>query len=55
MARMFAWFEAGQLNPRVSRIFALDDFQEAMAVVLGRLSLGRVAVVMDEEAKRLGK
>jgi len=55
MAQMFAWFEAGQLNPRVSHSFALEDFQEAMAVVLGRLSLGRVAVVMDEEARRLGK
>jgi len=55
MARMFAWLEAGQLNPRISHIFALENFQEAMAVVLRRLSLGRVAVVMDEEAKRLGK
>jgi NADPH2:quinone reductase len=55
MAQMFAWFEDGQLNPRVSHTFALDDFQDAMAVVLGRLSLGRVAVVMDEEAERLGK
>ncbi|MBC8238957.1 MAG: hypothetical protein H8E30_00635 [Alphaproteobacteria bacterium] len=55
MARMFAWFEARQVKPRVSHIFALDSFLEAMAMVLGRLSLGRVAVVMDEEAKRLGR
>ena len=55
LARLFAWFEEGKLNPRVSHTFALDDFQDAMAAILGRLSQGRVAVVMDEEAKRLGK
>jgi NADPH2:quinone reductase len=55
LAQLFTWFEEGRLNPRVSHTFALDDFQDAMAVVLGRLSQGRVAVVMDEEARRLGK
>ncbi len=55
LAQLFAWFEEGKLNPRVSDVFALADFQDAMAVVLGRLSKGRVAVVMNEEAERLGK
>ena len=55
LAQLFTWFEAGRLNPRVSHTFALDDFQDAMAAVLGRRSRGRVAVVMDEEARRLGK
>ena len=55
LAKEFAWFEAGLLNPRVTQIYALDDFQEAMAIVLGRLSQGRVAIVMGDEAKRLGK
>ena len=55
LAKQFAWFEQGLLNPRVTQIFALDDFQAAMAVVLGRRSQGRVAVVMGDEAKRLGK
>ena len=55
LAPLFTWFEEGKLNPRVSDIFALDDFQDAMAVVLGRRSKGRVAVVMNEEAERLGK
>jgi NADPH2:quinone reductase len=54
LAQLFAWFEQGRLNPRVSHTFALDDFQDAMATVLGRLSQGRVAIVMDEEARRLG-
>jgi len=55
MEQLFAWFEAGRLNPRVSHTFALDDFQDAMAEVLGRRSIGRIALVMDEEARRLGK
>ena len=55
LAQLFTWFGEGKLNPRVSDIFALDDFQDAMAVVLGRQSKGRVAVVMNEEAERLGK
>lgn len=55
MARLFDWFEAGHLNPIVSHTYALDDFQEAMTTVLGRQSIGRVALVMDEEARRLGQ
>ena len=55
LAKQFAWFEQGLLNPRVTQTYALDDFQAAMATVLGRLSQGRVAVVMGDEAKRLGK
>ena len=46
--------EAGHLNPIISRTFALADFQQAMSEVLGRRSIGRIALVMDEEAKRLG-
>ena len=53
--QLFNWFEAGLLNPRVNQIFSLDNFQEAMATVLGRRSLGRVAVVKGDEAKRLVK
>jgi NADPH2:quinone reductase len=55
LAQLFAWFEEGRLSPRVSHTFPLDDFRQAMATVLGRRALGRVAVVMDEEARRLGK
>jgi NADPH2:quinone reductase len=53
LAQLFAWFEAGRLKPEVSHCFALDDFQQAMAVVLGRQSIGRVALVMDREAARM--
>ena len=55
MQNMFAWIEEGRLNPRVSHTFALDAFREAMRTVLERRALGRVAIVMDEEARRLGK
>ena len=54
MRQMFDWFEAGKLNPRIWKTYKLEDFQDAMAAVLGRDAIGRVAVVMDEEAKRLG-
>ncbi len=50
MAQLFAWFEAGRLRPEISHCFALDEFQQAMATVLGRKSIGRVALVMDREA-----
>lgn len=53
MDQLFLWFELGRLDPRVDRVFRLDDFQGAMAAVLGRQAIGRVAIVMDEEAKRL--
>ena len=54
MEKMFNWFEDGKLNPRIWETFKLEDFQDAMAAVLGRDAIGRVAVVMDEEARRLG-
>lgn len=55
MTQLFEWFELGRLSPVVAQTFALDSFQEAMAEVLGRRSIGRVAIVMDEEARRLGR
>ena len=54
MAELFSWFEQGLLKPRVSHTFALEQFQEAMNTVLTRKALGRVALVMDEEARKLG-
>ena len=54
MQELFKWFESGLLSPRVSHTFALDDFQMAMQTVLQRKAQGRVALVLDDEAKRLG-
>lgn len=54
MTQLFAWFEEGRLSPRVSHTIALADFRQSMAAILGRQAIGRVAIVMDEEARRLG-
>ena len=54
MDTMFGWFEAGQIKPVVGAVYPLERFQEAMAEVLGRKSLGRTAIVMGEEAKKHG-
>lgn len=54
MERIAGWFEAGSIAPEVAASFPIDRFREAMAMVLGRQSIGRVALVFDEEADRLG-
>ena len=53
MAELFKWQTAGRIKPRVSHCFSIQQFQEAMETVLSRKALGRVALVFDEEAKRL--
>jgi NADPH:quinone reductase len=54
MRELFNWFESGFLKPRVSHSFAITEFQTAMQTVLARKAQGRVALVLDEEATRLG-
>ena len=54
MTTMFGWYETGQIKPMIGGVYPLDRFQDAMADVLGRKSLGRIAVVMGDEAKRHG-
>ena len=54
MTQLFDWYEAGLIKPVSGGVYPLDRFQDAMADVLGRKSLGRVAVVMGDEAKRWG-
>jgi NADPH:quinone reductase len=54
MDQLFRWFEEGRIRPRVWRSFPLEGYKQAMAEVLGRASIGRVALVMGAEAKRLG-
>ncbi len=55
MAQLFEWFGEGHLKPIISHTFVLSDFQKAMITVLGRKSIGRVALVMDEEARQLSR
>jgi len=47
MDRLFGWFEAGKIQPVIGSTWPLERFQEAMAEVLARRALGRVALVMD--------
>lgn len=54
MERLAGWSAAGQIKPQLAGAFALDDFRDAMAMVLGRQAIGRVALVFGEEAQRLG-
>lgn len=54
MDKLFAWFLDGGINPTVAATFPFENFRDAMDVVLSRRAIGRVAVVMDEEARRLG-
>ena len=54
MEQLGDWYAAGQIKPKVAGAYALDDFRDAMAMVLGRQSIGRVAVVFDEEAALRG-
>ena len=52
--QLFRWAKEGRVKPEISHVFPFDRCKEAMATVLSREAIGRVAVVFDEEAKRLG-
>ncbi|MFT4582673.1 MAG: NADPH2:quinone reductase [Gammaproteobacteria bacterium] len=52
MDKLFRWFEDGGIKPEIAATFTLPNFRDAMDEVLSRRAIGRVAVVMDEEAKR---
>jgi NADPH:quinone reductase len=53
MNQLFRWTVEGRMKPEISHVFSFDRVHEAMATVLGRESIGRVAVVFDDEARRL--
>ena len=53
MNQLFAWFEQGKINPIVQQTYPLEEYKTAMDDVLQRRAIGRVALVMDEELKRL--
>jgi NADPH2:quinone reductase len=47
MDRLFRWFEEGRLRPVIGSTYPLARFQDAMADVLARRAIGRVAVLME--------
>ena len=55
MARLFDWFVDGRIDPVVDITYPLARVHQAMDDVLTRRATGRVAVVMDGEARRLGQ
>lgn len=54
MEQLGAWHSEGLIRPTLAAAFSLDRFKAAMDMVLGRQSIGRVAIVFGEEAERLG-
>lgn len=54
MDQLSSWRVEGHIHPTVAGAFPLDRFKDAMAMVLGRQAIGRVALVFDEEAARYG-
>jgi NADPH2:quinone reductase len=49
MQQLFDWCLEGRIRPQVAATYPLDEFQQAMADVLGRNAIGRVAVLMGED------
>jgi NADPH:quinone reductase len=49
MTQLTDWHEQGLIKTRVAGLLPLAQFKEAMAMVLGRDSIGRVALVIREE------
>lgn len=47
MDRLFQWFEAGAIRPVIGQTYPLAEYKHAMADVLARRSLGRVALVLE--------
>ena len=54
MEQLGQWYAEGKIKPELAAAYSLDQFREAMDMVLGRKAIGRVAVVFGDEAKRLG-
>lgn len=55
MEQLFRWFGEGRIDPVVEQTYPLERFRDAMDDILARRAIGRIAIVMDEEARRLGQ
>lgn len=53
MSQLFDWFETGCIAPEVNATYRLEAVNDAMDDVLQRRAIGRVAVLMNEEASKL--
>jgi NADPH2:quinone reductase len=52
--QVYDWCVAGDLRPQVSGVYPLRRFQDAMRAVMDRSVIGRVVLVMGDEASRHG-
>lgn len=52
MALIFAWWEHGQVRPRITQRLPLDRTMDAMRSIAERRALGKIAIFMDEAALR---
>ena len=52
--QIFNWHTIGLIKPALSHVLPLSQFREALDIVLTRQSRGRVAMALDDEARRLG-
>lgn len=52
--QIFNWHTTGLIKPALSHVLPLSQFREALDIVLTRQSRGRVAMALDDEARRLG-
>jgi NADPH:quinone reductase len=46
-AELFGWYDQGLLRPHVSETFALEDYREALDVVMNRRAKGKVALLVS--------
>jgi NADPH2:quinone reductase len=47
LAKLIDWFRAGKLKPHISRSFAMQDVQAAMAFLLSRQATGKVVLTVS--------
>ncbi len=52
MRTLIGWMQEGRLHPTVYRIYALDEFAQAMDAVLERRSIGKVLLSPDGVGRR---
>ena len=49
MTKLISWMQEGRIDPVICEKFAFEDYKEAMKMVLGRKSIGRVVLQIGDE------
>jgi NADPH2:quinone reductase len=53
-SQVYEWCVDGALRPQISSVYSLEQFQDAMRAVMDRSVIGRVVLVMGDEARKHG-